>query len=92
MLDQIPLEFIGAISSPGLLGLAVWLVLTGRIVPKATYDVMVKRGDDWQATAMKKQEIIATLAETVREQSVVSQTAAKVMSAVQEANKAGESS
>lgn len=89
-MDQIPWAAIGALTPSGMLMLAVWLILTGRIVPKSTYEVMVKARDDWQATAQKKQEIIHTLAETVREQSVVSQTAAKVMSAVQEANKAGD--
>lgn len=89
-MDQIPWAAIGALTPSGMLMLAVWLILTGRIVPKSTYEVMVKARDDWQATAQKKQEIIHTLAETVREQSVVSQTAAKVMTAVQEANQAGD--
>lgn len=89
-MDQIPWAAIGALTPSGMLMLAVWLILTGRIVPKSTYEVMVKARDDWQATAQKKQEIIHTLAETVREQSVVSETAAKVMTAVQEANRAGD--
>lgn len=89
-MDQIPWAAIGALTPSGMLMLAVWLILTGRIVPKSTYEVMVKARDDWQTTAQKKQEIIHTLAETVREQSVVSQTAAKVMTAVQEANQAGD--
>ncbi|QRQ79185.1 hypothetical protein [Glutamicibacter protophormiae] len=89
-MDQIPWAAIGALTPSGMLMLAVWLILTGRIVPKSTYEVMVKARDDWQSTAQKKQEIIHTLAETVREQSVVSQTAAKVMTAVQEANQAGD--
>lgn len=89
-MDQIPWAAIGALTPSGMLMLAVWLILTGRIVPKSTYEVMVKARDDWQATAQKKQEIIYTLAETVREQSVVSQTAAKVMTAVQQANESGD--
>lgn len=89
-MDQIPWAAIGALTPSGMLMLAVWLILTGRIVPKSTYEVMAKARDDWQSTAQKKQEIIHTLAETVREQSVVSQTAAKVMTAVQEANRAGD--
>lgn len=89
-MDQVPWAAIGGLTPSGLLILAVWLVLTGRIVPKSTYDVMVKARDDWQATAQKKQEIIHTLTETVREQSVVSDTVVKVMSAVQDANRGGE--
>lgn len=88
-MESIPWAAIGGLTPSGMLILAVWLILTGKIVPKSTYDVMVKARDDWQATAQKKQEIIHTLTETVREQSVVSDTVVKVMSAVQEANRGG---
>lgn len=90
MMESISWAAIGGLTPSGLLILAVWLVLTGRIVPKSTYEVMVKARDDWQATAQKKQEIIHTLSETVRDQSAVSDTVVKVMSAVQDANKGGE--
>lgn len=89
-METIPWAAIGALTPSGMLMLAVWLILTGRIVPKSTYEVMVKARDDWQATAEKKQEIIHTQAETIRDQAVVSETVAKVMSAVQEANRAGD--
>lgn len=70
--------------------LAVWLILSGKLVPKSTLDRETSRGDQWRDTAAKKQEIIQVQAETIRDQAVVSETVAKVMSAVQEANRAGE--
>lgn len=90
MVESIPWAAIGGLSPAAMLMLAVWLILTGRIVPKSTYDVMVKARDDWQATAQKKQEIIHTQSETIREQMVVNETVAKIMTAVQDAREAGE--
>lgn len=90
MIESIPWAAIGGLTPGGLVTVIVWMVLTGRIVPKSTYDVMVKARDDWQATATKKQEIIHTLAETVRDQQVIGETTAKIMSAVQDANKSGD--
>ena len=71
--------------------LAVWLILSGKLVPKATLDRETTRGDQWRDTAAKKQEIIQVQAETIRDQAVISETVAKVMAAVQDANRAGES-
>lgn len=90
MVESIPWAAIGGLSPAAMLMLTVWLILTGRIVPKSTYDVMVKGRDSWQETAQKKQEIIHTLSETVREQQVVNETVAKIMTAVQDANKPGD--
>ncbi|KUM31565.1 hypothetical protein AQ436_00035 [Arthrobacter sp. EpRS66] len=92
MVDQIPWAAAGALTPSGLVILTVLLILTGKLVPKATLDRETKRGDQWRETAAKKQEIIQVQAETIRDQAVISETVAKVMSAVQEANKAGDGS
>ena len=84
-MDAIPWAALGGVSPAAMLMLAVWLILTGRIVPKSTYDIMVKARDDWQAAAQKNRDIIATQAETIRDQAVIGQTVEKVMGAVQEA-------
>ena len=89
-MEAIPWEIIGTLTPPGLLGIAVWLILTGRIVPRSTYETMVQMKETWRDAATKKDEIIHTQAETIRDYSVVGETVAKVMSAVQEANKAGD--
>lgn len=46
-----PFEVVGTLSIPGLLGLAVWMILTGRLIPRRTYDEMVKDRDHWRAVA-----------------------------------------
>ncbi|MBF6672454.1 hypothetical protein [Glutamicibacter sp. FBE19] len=92
MVDQIPWAAIGALTPNGLLMVTIWLILSGKLVPKATLDRETTRGDQWRDTAAKKQEIIQVQAETIRDQAVISETVAKVMSAVQEANKAGDGS
>lgn len=89
MIDAVPWAALGGLSPAAMLMLTVWLILTGRIVPKSTYDVMTKGRDDWQETAMKKQEIIQTLTETVREQAVVNETVTKIMTVLQDNNKPG---
>lgn len=91
-MESIPWAAIGGLTPSGLLILAVWLVLTGRIVPKSTYDVMVSAKESWRDAATKKDAIIHTQAETIRDQSAVSETVVKVMTAVQDANKAGDRS
>lgn len=91
MVESIPWAAIGALTPSGMLMLAVWLILSGKLVPKATLDRETTRGDQWRDTAAKKQEIIQVQAETIRDQAVISETVAKVMAAVQDANRAGES-
>ena len=91
MVEQIPWAAIGALTPSGMLMLAVWLILSGKLVPKATLDRETTRGDQWRDTAAKKQEIIQVQAETIRDQAVISETVAKVMAAVQDASRAGES-
>lgn len=88
---DIPWTLVGDIGPTALLSAAVLMILTGHLVPKSTFTAEQKRGDAWRETAMKKQEIIQTQAETIRDQSVVSETVVKVMTSVQEAAKAGES-
>lgn len=89
-LSAIPWATLGGLTPAGLLGVAVWLVLTGRIVPRSTYETMVQMKETWRDAATKKDEIIHTQAETIRDYSVVGETVSKVMSAVQEANRAGD--
>ena len=89
-MDAIPWTALGNLSPAAMLMLAVWLILTGRIIPKSTYDVMVKGRDSWQETAQKKQEIIRTQSETIREQMVVNETVTKIMTSIQDANKPGD--
>ncbi|GAA3699251.1 hypothetical protein GCM10022377_10320 [Zhihengliuella alba] len=89
MLEQLPLAAIGAIGTPGLLALAVYLVLTGRIVPRSTLeDVkagLVEQLTFWRTTAQKKDHTIELLSEANR--ILADETGAsvtKVMGAIQD--------
>lgn len=90
MVESIPWAAIGALTPNGLLMVTIWLILSGKLVPRATLDRETTRGDQWRDTAAKKQEIIQVQAETIRDQAVISETVAKVMSAVQESNRDGD--
>lgn len=44
------------LTAPFLLGLAVLLLLTGRLIPRRTYDDLKKDRDDWKAAHQKSEE------------------------------------
>jgi len=45
MVDGIP---IAGLTAPALLLLAVWFILTGRIIPRRTYDDLLRDRDEWR--------------------------------------------
>ena len=90
MVESIPWAAIGALTPNGLLMVTIRKKISGKLVPRATLDRETTRGDQWRDTAAKKQEIIQVQAETIRDQAVISETVAKVMSAVQESNRDGD--
>jgi len=77
VIDQIPWAAIGGFTPSGLLTFAVWLVLTGKIVPKSTYDTMCNTKEAWKDSSIKKDEIIHTQVETIRVYSVVGKRSPK---------------
>lgn len=46
MLENIPP--LATLTVPGLLGLTIFLILIGKLVPKATYDEKAKEADRWR--------------------------------------------
>lgn len=84
MLESDVWAVIGALTPPGLLGLAIWLILTGRLVPKAMYDVILKSRDDWQSAAEKLRETNSVQARTIEKQEVVGDSFIKIMTSIQE--------
>jgi hypothetical protein len=85
MLDSEPWAVIGALTPSGLLGLAMWLVLTGRLIPKSMYDVMVEAKNHWRNTAETLKETNSVQARTIEKQTAVGDSVIKVMGAVQDA-------
>lgn len=51
----IPGEVITSGGFAGLVFLAVWMLLTGRIVPKSTLDQVIKDRDGWRQVAETEQ-------------------------------------
>ena len=60
MLDGIP---VYSLTPSFLLGLVVLLILTGRLVPRRTYDDQVERANQWMAESRIKDQQITELTE-----------------------------
>lgn len=85
MIAEIPWQSLGGLTPYGLLMLAIWLILTGRLVPKNIYDVMVKAKEHWRDAAETLKETNAVQARTIEKQTMVGESVIKVMGAVQDA-------
>lgn len=88
MIESIPWDAVSTGGATTLLGITVWLILSGRLIPKSTYDVMVKAKEHWRDAATEKDKTIATLVRTVDKQTVIGDSVEKTMTAVQEAREA----
>lgn len=56
----------GAITAPGMLFVAVWLILTGRIVPRSTHQDARDDRDQWKAAHGRSEEARGLLLEELR--------------------------
>ncbi|EMQ98333.1 hypothetical protein [Paeniglutamicibacter gangotriensis] len=65
--------------------LAIWLILTGKLIPRSMYDVMVTAKKEWKDAAETLRETNAVQAQTINKQQMVGESVIKVMGAVQEA-------
>jgi hypothetical protein len=57
MLDGVP---ITGLTAPALLGIAVMMLLLGRIVPRSTFDEKAKEAEHWRLAYEKEREARAT--------------------------------
>jgi len=85
-MDALPWEIIGGLTPSALVSVVVLLILTGKLVPKSTYDAMAQSKEHWRDTAEKRQETNHTLARAVDKQQIAADTIIKTMHALQEAN------
>lgn len=60
MEELLGLPVVG-LTAPFLLGLSVLLLLTGKLIPRRTYDDLRKDRDDWKAAHAKSEETRAEL-------------------------------
>lgn len=89
-MDEIPWAAIGAITPSSLLLLSVWMILTGRLVPRYLYEVMVKAKDHWRETAETLKDTNSVQASTIEKQTVVGASVIKVMGAIDEVKESGQ--
>jgi|SRR5690242_980980 len=59
--------WVGQAGIGGLLSLAVWLIFTGRLVPRSTVDDIRRERDDWKAAARESEAARAEEREQKRE-------------------------
>lgn len=87
MIENIPWAAIGGLTPHGLLMLVVVLILTGKLVPKSTYDVMRDQKTYWRKAAEDLRDTNYVQARTIEKQEVTGDTVRRVMDAVQDANR-----
>jgi hypothetical protein len=90
MLEAIPFPIV-ELTPWGLLGLAFFFLMTGRLIPRATHLDVVAQRDHWQGVATttldvnnKHSSIMNTQAEALRLQVEGSEMTAKIMQAIQD--------
>lgn len=79
MLEGIP---VAALGPSALLGIAILLLLTGRLVPKATLDAKNEEVRIWRETAEKEREGRATSDAQTRELLELAKTTNKIVEAI----------
>ncbi|WP_394253626.1 hypothetical protein [Arthrobacter pityocampae] len=91
MFEALPFPLV-ELTPWGLLGLVVFYLMTGRLIPRATHIETVAQRDHWQGVATaaldvntKHSNIMATQAEALRLQVEGSEMTAKIMQAIQDA-------
>lgn len=72
------------LTAPGLLLIAVLMVLTGRLVPKSTHEQTVKERDQWRAAYEVAELARSTQEAQTRELLEVAKTSTAVLTALHE--------
>lgn len=82
----IPWDQLGVGSGWALVAFCVYLIFTGRLVPKPTYDRAVHEGNEWRTESRIKDAQIAEKDTQLRHMGEVGRTVEKVMSNLQAAS------
>lgn len=83
--DGIP---IVGMTSPALLGIVILLILTGKLIPRRTYDDMKEDRDSWRAAHAVSEEARIHTAQQLDEMMEVGQTVKDVLQALRRAEEA----
>lgn len=82
MID-LPPQLLDGFSTVALVVLVGWLVFTGRLIPRRTYDDKVHECTEWRAESRIKDAQIAEKDEQLRHMAEVGKTVDSIMSAMQ---------
>jgi hypothetical protein len=75
LLDGLP---VGGISLSGLVVMFVLAILTGRLIPRATHELMLNDRDQWRDAAQKHAETVAEQSKQITELMEAGRTALHV--------------
>ena len=88
---EIPWTIVGDVGAGALLALTIWLILTGRLIPKSLHDTQLaevsRSRDYWRDASAALSKTNEILSETVRETATVGATVKKVMESLQSSNR-----
>lgn len=73
---------VGQLGIGGLLSLAVWLILSGRLVPRSTVDDIRQQRDRWEQAARASESARAEDRQQVRELLEVARVTERVLTAL----------
>lgn len=73
---------VGQVGIGGLLSLAVWLIFTGRLVPRSVVDDIRQERDDWKAAARDSEDARAEERDQKRELLEVAHVMERVLTAL----------
>lgn len=95
MIDGLPVSLLDGVGVVGVVVFVGWLIMTGRWVPRRTYEDQVDRANQWMAECRIKDQQIALKDEQLSEKdkqlghmAEVGRTTQAIMSAIQK--RAGE--
>jgi hypothetical protein len=83
VLDVIPPELFTGGGLAGLVATAVWMIYTGRLVPRRVYEDMKTERDDWKKAAETRSEQNAAIGKQVEKLVEQGQTAERAMLSLQ---------
>lgn len=84
LLAGVPTDLVTSIGGGGLLALAIWLVLTGRLVPKSTHEETRLDRDEWRKTAETTQKRLDVISQQMDKLLASSLTVERFMTSLQE--------
>ena len=81
-MEAVILELVATLGPPGLLALGVWLIMTGRLVPRRTYEDALHDRDEWRAESRIKDQELQVKNDQLAHLAEVGKTQVAILSAL----------